>query len=70
MRKFLINILKPFIKQLVIDEINKEESKQIVVKLIDDKLDIPNMTDAEEKAFFAAEYDLVKEYAVKMIDRI
>lgn len=68
--KFLLKLFKPIIQRTLLKELEKQENKASLVKLANDKLDIPKMTEAEEKKFFEDQYDVLKEGLKLILSRI
>lgn len=67
---FLVKLFKPLIKKLVLREIKNLETKKYIVDLVNSRLDIPKMTEAEEAKLLLQVYDASCEAAVTIIDRL
>lgn len=46
--KFLIRLFKGPIKKIIVRELKKERNKKLVVALINERMDIPKLNEAEE----------------------
>lgn len=46
--KFLLKLFKGPIKKILVRELKKDTNKRLVVTLINDKMDIPKLTEEEE----------------------
>jgi len=68
--KVLIKMFKPLIKKVLRKELEKQDNQDLVVGIINEKLDIPKLTEAEEKKLLDQVYDAVEESALTLIDRI
>ena len=67
---FLIKLLKPFIKKRVIKELANEDNKKALVDAVNLKIDLPKLTEEEERKLYSQLYDLLKDHIILVIDRI
>lgn len=65
-----LKMFKGPIKKIILKELAKEELQEIVVKSINEKLDIPKLTEVEEAVLFNKIYDAAEEAIALAIDRI
>jgi hypothetical protein len=68
--KFLGKMFKPLIKKMVKRELQSDANKIMLVNLVNDKVDIPKMTEKEEDKLFKQLYDVLGEHILLVIDRI
>ena len=68
--KFLIKLLKKPIKKLVKREMEKDAIKEQILVYMNEKIDLPKLTESEEQRLFASIYDAALEAACIAIDRI
>lgn len=70
MQKFLFNLIKPFVKKEIIKYINNEDNQKKYVKLLNDKVDLPNMDEEAEKRLIDQLYDALQVATIDMIEEI
>lgn len=70
MTNLILKLLKGPIKAIVKKKLNEEEIQALVVKRINDKLDIPKLTEIEEAKLINAVYDASRDAILIAIDRI
>lgn len=70
MKKWLLNMLKPFIKKIVIKQLENEEYKKLIITKINKKIDIPKVDEKTEEKTFNQIYDALKDLSVELIDNI
>ena len=68
--KFLIKLLKGPIKALLIRELKKEDNKEFIIDLVNVKLDIPKLSEAEEEKLLDAVYTAATEALAVALDRV
>ncbi|MFW6130575.1 MAG: hypothetical protein ACOC56_05260 [Atribacterota bacterium] len=69
-KKLTLKMVWPLIKKKVIEYIESEEWQKKLVERINDKLDIPRISEATEKKIINQMYDAAQELAVEFVDGI
>lgn len=67
-QKIAVKMLWPRIKQFLIEHIKSEETQKKYVDLINNKLDIPNLSEEAEKKLLDQVYDAGQEALVEIIE--
>ena len=74
MKKFLVRILGgmvwPMIKTRALEFVDSEELQQKYVKMLNDKMDIPDVPEEMEKKLLDAAYDVAQILARENIEKI
>ncbi len=68
--KALLKLFKGPIKKWVIKELEKDELKTLAISTLNEKLDLPKLSEAEEKKLLDAIYDASVEAVATAIERI
>lgn len=66
----LLKIFKGPIKAIIKKKLNDEDIQKLVVSHINDKFDIPKLTEIEEAKLINAVYDAAQDAILVAIDRI
>lgn len=69
-KKLTLKMVWPLIKKKVIEYIESEEWQKKLVERINDKLDIPRISETTEKKIINQMYDAAQELAVEFVDGI
>ena len=67
-KKMLVKIVWPRIKQFLINHIKSEETQKKYVEIINNKLDIPNLSDEAEAKLLNQVYDAGQEALVEIVE--
>lgn len=70
MKKFFIKLAKPFFKKSIIEYVESDYYQQEVIKLVNEKVDLPNMTEEAEEKIYNQIYDTLQIAIVDMIEEI
>lgn len=68
--KWLLKIFRGPIKKILIRELEKQSTKELVITTINTKLDIPKLDEIEEAKLFTEIYNASTEALTIAIDRI
>ncbi len=68
--KFIAKLLLPIFRNYVIAQISKDSNKDFVVSKINEYVDLPNMTEEEEKQIINKIYDAVAEITKVYLGKI
>lgn len=68
--KLFIRMLKPLIKRYLRKALEEDGNQTYLVDLANSKVDIPKLTEEEEKKLLDQIYEALTESAVTFIDRI
>ena len=63
-------MIKPLIKKYVIAELENKETKDKVIQIINEKIDIPKLTEKQEQKLFNQIFDALGESLVEIIEKI
>lgn len=66
MKKFLVKRLTNFILKMVVRQLTEVKVRKRVISLINKKIDIPRLNEAQEQKLFEAIYDVVEELLLTM----
>jgi len=69
MKKLLLKFVKPFIKRQIIKQINDVETRAKLIIMINEKINIPKLTEVEEERLISQIYDALTESLVLIIDK-
>lgn len=67
---FLLKMLKPLIKTRLIKELEKKETKDLVINYVNSKINIPQLNEVEEAKLFEEIYNSLLGSVVLIVDRI
>lgn len=70
MKKWLLKLVKPLIKKQVVEYIEDENNQVKYVRLLNEKVDLPNMDEEAEKKLLDQLYDALQIATVDMIEEI
>ena len=68
--KFLLKLFKGPIKSIIIRELKRDSTKELLVDIINDKLDIPKLDEEEEAKFIRAVLDALIEAVSLALERL
>jgi len=68
--KAIVKLLKPLILTVLKKELQKQETRNLVITFINNKLDLPKLNEEEEKRLFEQVYDAVAESLELILERI
>lgn len=68
--KFLLKIFKGPIKRILMKELANKEYQDLVVTVINEKVDIPNLDETEEAKLFDSIYEASREALATALDRL
>lgn len=66
----ILKMAKPLIKKILKTEIAKEENKNLVIKIVNDNVDLPKLDEKEEAALYGQIYDAVQDSLEKIVERL
>ena len=70
LKKLAIKMLYPRLKKIVLGYVESDEWQEQLTKKLNDKLDIPRISEATEKKIINQMYDACQELAVEAIESI
>ena len=70
LRSFLLSVLKPFIKRKATDILMGNDIKKFVATKVNEKVDLPKLSEAEEQKLFEQFYSVFAEAVVTIVDRL
>ena len=70
MNKFLLKMVKPFVKNRIEKLLDDPEIKELVVSKINEKMDMPNVTEEREKELLEVMYTTVEILIKDIIEEI
>jgi hypothetical protein len=65
-----IPLIMPFIKKEIMIKIDCDEFKKKTIKIINEKIDIPNLSEEKEEQIIEALYEAAREIAKNNIDKV
>lgn len=68
--KFLLKLFKGPIKNILVRQLQKESNKRLVVALINEKMDIPNLTEEEEGRLLSQVLDAANDAIAIALERL
>ena len=68
MNKFVAKMIMPFVKGFIVKQIKDEEFQKEFVKGLLEKVDLPNLTKAQEKKFVNQVYDATQELLINYVE--
>jgi len=69
LKKILLQTLKPLIKSVLLSTLKDNKTKKSIIDMINTKIDIPILCEAEEERLLGQIYDAAEEAVVIVIDR-
>jgi len=70
MKKFLVKLTKKFMISMVKKRMEDDDIKNSIVDSINEKLDIPKLTEKEEEKLLRQIYEITKDNAILILDRL
>lgn len=70
MKRFLLTMAKPLIKRLLKRELEDSNNRSVIIKIVNDKVDVPKLTEDEEGRMLTQVYDAVAEALEIFVDRM
>lgn len=70
MKKLLWKFVKPFVKKQAIKYVENDANQEKIIDLLNQKVDLPNMTEEAEELLLNQVYDALQIAIVDMIEEI
>lgn len=70
MKNWTLKLLKPFIKRYITKKLADEDMQNTAIGIINEKIDIPKLTEKQEEKLLNQIYDALEEALIEIIDQI
>lgn len=68
--KWLIRLFKRPIRALIVRELKSDENRDLIIKIVNEKIDLPKLNEEEESNFLTQFYDATQEALIIAINRM